>query len=91
MSVVPSTERDSPAPAIECRHWRKQRRVFYRTLIRQGVNTPTAREEAPDGRLFKDQRTTQALLKMLSTTAIGYAQGDKTREADRIQRDNEAC
>jgi hypothetical protein len=45
-------------------------------------------EEAPQRRLFQNQRATQALLGMLATTEIGYARGDKAREADRIQSDN---
>jgi ribonuclease HI len=74
---------------FECRRWRKQRWTFYKALSKAGINAPATGEEAPQRRLSQNQRATQALLGMLTTTEIGYTRGDRPREADRIQRDNE--
>ena len=65
---------------FHCRHWRTERRAFYRDLEKLGIPIPSAAEENPKIRLFNDPRAFRALLKFIGTTDIG--KGPETREEE---------
>jgi hypothetical protein len=58
-------------------------------LIRARVQYPTDTEDAPEGRLFGDQKATKALLNFIATTEVGMGRGEGIREAERTRRDDE--
>jgi hypothetical protein len=74
---------------LECRQWTTQRRKLKQELTQAGVIYPLATEEAPEGRLFRDWKATQAILIFIATTGVGVRGGETEREAEWIQRDDE--
>jgi ribonuclease HI len=56
---------------FECRHWRPQRRVFYRELMKKGIGVPTMAELDPRDRLFNHKEGLQPILNFLASTEIG--------------------
>ena len=72
---------------FECRYWRRQRDAFYRELSHRGVQAPTAAEDSPEQRLFRDRHALNALLEFLKATSIGTACGD-ARALQGAERDD---
>jgi hypothetical protein len=62
--------------------------TLYKALVRTGVPPPEQGEAAPESRLFRDQRTTNALLTFLAATNIGCFLGEAAREVNRVSRDD---
>ena len=74
---------------FECRQWRPQRRALYRALARARVQSPTAAEDCPEGRLFGDPKATGPLLEFISTTAIGCRRDETVWAAEMVRQDDE--
>jgi hypothetical protein len=73
---------------LDCRRWRLQRGALYKALEKAGVSPPQQGEEAPEGRIFRDQKVTKTLLIFITATGIGGFPVEAAREADRLLRDN---
>jgi hypothetical protein len=74
---------------FECRQWCSQRRTLYRALARARVQSPTAAEDCPEGRLFGDPKATGPLLEFLATTVVGCPQDEAVQAAERARQDDE--